>query len=116
MSGSNVIWRAGDSRSIKLTKRISDEAYEALNTKDMRVRSNRNKFIAKAINSQTIIEFGTLEEKLRLIGIDDLSVINQEKTESMTISKDDFIEEYHLIDSTKPSNKLTNLLDSIPTK
>lgn len=79
MSGSRVVWKSGDSRSIKLTKGISELAYRALNTKEMTIRSNRNKFIIRAINSQVIIESGTLEEKLRLIGIEDLSILEIDK-------------------------------------
>ncbi|MGB3368517.1 MAG: hypothetical protein WBA54_13560 [Acidaminobacteraceae bacterium] len=65
------IWKSGDSRSLRLTDKISFKAYELLNSDGTIIKRSRNDFITSAINSQTIIEQGTLEDKLRLLGITD---------------------------------------------
>lgn len=63
-------WLVGESTSIRLTDVISPNTFSVLNNEEV---SNRNKFIVKGMNSQAIIEYGSLEEKLQLIGISNIS-------------------------------------------
>lgn len=88
-------WIIGDSTSIRLTDVISPKTFTILNNEEV---LNRNQFIAKGMNSQAIIEYGSTEEKLQLIGLSNLSdllnlsaVIKDEDTdrESVGLEKSD---------------------------
>lgn len=119
-------WKSGDSKSIRLTDRITPRTYEALNSKEMMIRHNRNRFITKAINNQVILEYGTIEEKIRLLGIDDLSELlislrerNYTKTEKEDIRVDSTVNttsQKVIRRSDKEKNSIvTDIISSMPT-
>lgn len=120
------IWKAGDSRSIRLTDRISYRAYELLNTNEHLIKWNRNRFLTRAINNQAILEEGTKSEKIALIIKYDLMDLLLANTNSNASDKEyevaDVIEEsykednetHELRSSVKNAVDVTSLLSGIP--
>lgn len=65
----NTQFFKGVSTSIRFSDRTNEKSYKVLNSPNF---SKFNAFVEHAINSQVIIDHGTTEEKLKLLGLDNI--------------------------------------------
>jgi hypothetical protein len=65
----NIQFLKGVSTSIRFSDRTNEKSYKLLNSPDF---INFNAFVEHAINSQVIIDQGSTEEKLKLLGLENI--------------------------------------------
>lgn len=64
-----IRFNKGISTSIRFSDRTKDKTYDHLNSSSF---SNFNAFVEQAINNQVIIDQGSTEEKLKLLGLENI--------------------------------------------